>query len=77
MLNGRNWWTDTPVNFEYVEGQKEEERLRIAAEEVWKDWFDHERPSDADFITLENFVQMVEQVIEFSRNIEIKSRKSE
>lgn len=74
MLNGRNWWTDTPVNFEYVEGQNEETRIRIAAEEVWTDY---EQTSDAQPMTFEHFVQMVEQVMKLSRSIEPKDRKPE
>lgn len=77
MLNGRNWWTDAHVNFEYVEGQNEEARIRIAAEEIWADWFDHEQQSDTQTMNLDHFVQMVEQVIKLSRSIEIKDRKSE
>ena len=77
MLNGRNWWTDAPVNFEYVKGQTEEARMRIAVEEVWKDWFGGAPTSGSETIRFEDFVQMVEQVIELSRNIELKDRKSE
>lgn len=77
MLNGRNWWTDAPVNFEYVEGQNEEAKIRIAAEEVWADWFDHEQQSDILPMKFEHFVQMVEQVIKLSRSIEPRDRKSE
>ena len=37
MLNGRNWWTDKAVEYDYKEDL--DVRIQEAANLIWEDWF--------------------------------------
>jgi hypothetical protein len=37
MLNGRNWWTDKAVDYDYKEDL--DARIQEAANIIWEDWF--------------------------------------
>jgi hypothetical protein len=59
MLNGKNWWTDPPVVYDYTEDFNK--RAEDAAKIVWDDWFGSDLN---DGVTgLSHFVDAVKEVI--------------
>ena len=57
MLNGRNWWTDSNVKFEYE--QDFNKRIEDAAKMVWQNNADQ----DGNINGLSDFVDAVKQVL--------------
>lgn len=62
MLNGRNWWTDKPVEYEY--NQNVDQRVEEAAKLIWDEWFGNELEDSATgpgylAIAIRQAIQMV------------------
>jgi hypothetical protein len=70
MLNGRNWWTDTPVTYDYTEDFNK--RVEDAAKMVWEKNADH----GGDIKGLSDFVDAVKQVLGIINKPRIDQEKS-
>jgi len=63
MLNGRNWWTNSDVSFEYKENF--EERLDMAIDRVWKEDIDDGDPCVFGLSHFRDGVKSVLKIINF------------
>lgn len=64
MLNGKNWWTDPSVKYDYTEDFNK--KVEDAARMVWDDWFGSDL---SDGTTgLSHFVDAVKQVLNVINN---------
>lgn len=70
MLNGRNWWTDSQIKFEYKTDL--DQRIEVAAKRVWEDWYG----SDPEISGLDHFIDAVKQVVTMINDRETEKEDS-
>jgi len=70
MLNGKNWWTNPSVAYEYAEDFNN--RIEDAAKMVWK----NNANQDGDIKGLYDFIDAVKQVLNAVNNTKPNQEKT-